>query len=104
MAYMVSQRTREIGIRVALGARPGQIIGEILRTGGALAGFGVAAGIALAMAASRLMGGLLYGIGPADPATYASAVAVLFGVALFACLIPGRHAISIDPTEALREQ
>jgi ABC-type antimicrobial peptide transport system permease subunit len=104
MAYMVSQRRREIGIRVALGARPGQIAGEILRSGGVLASAGAAAGIALAAVGSRLWSTLLYGIRPSDPATYVSAAAVLFGVALLACLIPGRRATSIDPTEALRER
>jgi len=104
MAYMVTQRTREIGIRVALGARPSQIVGEVLRSGGVLAGAGAAAGIALAAVTSRLVATLLYGIRPTDVTTYLSATGVLVGVALLACLIPGRRATSIDPTEALREQ
>lgn len=104
MSYMVSQRTREIGIRMALGARSGQIVGEILRSGCVLTGAGAAAGIALAAVASRLMTTLLYGIQPTDVTTYLSAAGVLFGVALLACLIPGRRATSIDPTQALREQ
>jgi predicted permease len=104
MAYMVSQRTREIGIRVALGARPGQIVGEIMRSGGVLALAGAAVGIALAAAASRMLSTLLYGVRPSDITSYLSATAVLLGVALLACLIPGRRATSIDPTQALREQ
>jgi len=104
MAYMVAQRTREFGIRVALGARPGQIVGEIVRSGGALAVAGAAAGIALAAAASRMVSTLLYGIGPSDMTTYLSATGGLFGVALLACLIPSKRATSIDPTAALREQ
>lgn len=103
MAYMVSQRSREIGIRIALGARPAQIVGEILRAGGVLTVAGTAAGIALAVVASKLTATLLYGIQPTDVATYLSAAGVLFGVALLACLIPGRRAISIDPAQALRE-
>jgi putative ABC transport system permease protein len=103
-AYMVSQRAREIGIRLALGARPGQILGEILRSGGRLAVAGVAAGIALTAAAARTLSALLYGIQPSGFTAYVSATAVLFAVALVACLIPGRRAVSIDPMVALREQ
>jgi predicted permease len=104
MAYMVAQRTREIGIRIALGARPGRIVGDILRSGGMLIGAGAAAGILLAFVASRLMSALLYGVPWADVATYLSATGVLLGVAFFACLIPGRRATTIDPTQALRDQ
>ena len=104
MAYMVSQRRREIGIRVALGARPGQIVGEILRSGLALAGCGIGAGLVFAAAASTLLGKLLYGIHPSDTVTYLSATAVLLAVAVLACLIPSRRATSIDPNEALRGQ
>jgi ABC-type antimicrobial peptide transport system permease subunit len=104
MAYMVSQRTREIGIRVALGARTGQIVGEILRSGGMLAGLGAVAGIVLAAMISKTLGSLLYGVRPSDVSTYLSAVCVLLGVAVAACLIPSRRAALIDPTEALREQ
>jgi ABC-type antimicrobial peptide transport system permease subunit len=104
MAYMVSQRRREIGVRLALGAQPWQIAIEILRSGGVLAATGAAAGIVLAAAASRVMGTLLYGIRPSDIVTYLAATGLLFGVALLACLIPSRRATSIDPTEALRAQ
>jgi len=104
MAYMVTQRTREIGIRIALGARPARIAGEILRSGGVLVATGAAAGVVLALVAARLMTTLLYGVPPTDPATYLAATSVLLGVAILACLIPGRRATSIDPTQALREQ
>jgi predicted permease len=103
MAYLVSQRTREIGIRMALGARPSRIIAEILRSGSVLAAAGAVAGIALTAAASRMLSTLLFGIRPSDLTTYLSATGVLFAVALLACLIPSRRATSIDPTKALRE-
>ncbi len=102
MAYLVSQRRREIGIRVALGARPGQIVGDLLRSGLTFASCGIGAGMILAAAASRLLGSLLYGIDASDPATYLSAAGVLFGVAALACLIPTRRAMAIDPNQALR--
>jgi len=102
MAYMITQRTREIGIRIALGARPHQIIVEILRTGGALALSGSLVGVLLAAAGSGLIGALLYGIQASDAATYLGAIVVLLAVSLIACLIPGRRATSIDPTAALR--
>jgi predicted permease len=104
MAYMVAQRAREIGIRVALGARPVQIVRAVVCSGGLLAASGAAAGIVLAAAASRMLGTLLYGVRPWDLTSYLSATGVLLAVALFACLIPSRRAASIDPTQALREQ
>jgi predicted lysophospholipase L1 biosynthesis ABC-type transport system permease subunit len=102
-AYMVSQRTKEIGVRVALGARPGQILSEILRAGGKLTIAGAVVGLVLAALASRLVGTLLYGIHSFDTATYLAAAGVLIAVALLACLIPGRRATAIDPVRALRE-
>jgi len=104
MAYMVSQRTREIGIRMALGAGQTQIVGGILRLAAVLAIAGLAIGILLAAIGSRLLGTLLYGVQPSDVLTHLAATAVLFGVALLACLLPCRRAVSIHPTEALREQ
>lgn len=104
LSYMVARRRREIGIRVALGARPTRIVGEVMRSGGVLAVSGTAAGVGLAVAASRLLGALLYGVSSSDPATYLSAIALLFVVALLACLIPSLRAVSIDPVEALRDE
>ncbi len=104
MAYMVVQRTREIGIRLALGALPGQIVGEILRSGGVLAIAGAIAGVALAGVSAKLLGTLLYGVRPSDPTSFVSGTGVLLVVALLSCLIPARRATRIDPTQALREQ
>lgn len=103
MAYMVSQRTREIGVRVALGARPAQIAGFMLRSAGVLAGAGAAMGIAVAAGAYRMLGTLLYGVSSFDAGAYVTAIGVLLAVALVATLIPSRRALSIDPTRALRE-
>lgn len=103
MTYMVSQRTREIGVRVALGARPSQILGSLLGSAGVLAGAGACIGIAVAAGAYRMFGALLYGISPFDAGAYLTAIAVLLVVALVATVIPGRRALSIDPTQALRE-
>jgi putative ABC transport system permease protein len=103
MAYMVAQRRREIGIRMALGARPGQILGEVLRSGGALAGIGAVAGVGLAAAVSQTLRSLLYGVEPFDVTSYVAATAVLLAVGLLACLIPGKRATAIHPTEAIRE-
>ena len=104
MAYMVSQRRQEIGIRLALGARPMQIMGEILRSGGALAAAGAAAGIVLAVAFSRALRTLLYETPALDLTSYLGATVILLGVGLLACLIPGKRATSIHPTEAIRSQ
>jgi putative ABC transport system permease protein len=103
MAYAVSQRAREIGIRLALGARRGQIVASVVRSGAILATCGAAAGIAIGAASAKLIGTLLYGVRPYDVVSYAGAVLALFAVALLACLVPARRAVSIDPTEALRE-
>ena len=103
MAYMVSQRTREIGVRVALGARPAQIVGSMLHSAGVLAGAGAAMGTAAAAAAYRMLGALLYGVNSFDAGTYLTAIGVLLAVALVATLIPSRRALSIDPRRALRE-
>jgi ABC-type antimicrobial peptide transport system permease subunit len=100
---MVSQRTREIGIRMALGARPVEIVGSMLGSAGVLAGAGAIGGIALAAAAFRMLSALLYGVRSFDPGTYLMAIGVLLAVALLATLIPSRRATSIDPTRALRE-
>jgi len=103
MAYMVAQRTKEIGVRVALGARPGQILFMILYSGGKLTMAGAIAGIVLAVLATRFVGALLYGVGSFDTPTYLAMVTVLVTVALLACLIPARHATAIDPVRALRQ-
>ena len=102
LAYSVSRRTHEIGIRMALGARPRDVLRLVIGQGALLAGIGTGIGIAVSFAATRLMSNLLYGISADDPATYI-AVALLLGlVALAACYIPARRAMRVDPIVALR--
>jgi predicted permease len=102
LAYFVTQHVPEIGVRLALGARPADILGLVLRRGMTLAAAGLALGLAGALALTRLMRGLLYGVSAADPLTYAAVAALIAAVALAACLIPARRAMKIDPMEALR--
>lgn len=102
ISYMVNERTREIGIRVALGAERQAIVGMLLRQGVALIVAGTAAGLACALVVSRTMAGVLYGVRPIDPVTYGSVSAVLILVALLACYIPARRATRIDPIIALK--
>ncbi|MGH9929550.1 MAG: ABC transporter permease [Pyrinomonadaceae bacterium] len=102
VAYLVTQRTREIGIRLALGARPRDVLYLIVRHGMKLTVLGVALGIAGALAVTRLMSGLLFAVTPTDTATFAIASSVLVIVALLACYIPARRATKVDPLVALR--
>jgi putative ABC transport system permease protein len=103
MTYSVAQRTREIGIRMALGAAGGDVVGMIVRGGLALAGAGVVIGLATAFA-TRVLRGLLFGVSATDPATFAAVAVLLFGVALVASWIPARAATRIDPNVALRAE
>ena len=102
LAYDVSQRTREIGIRGAIGASRGQIVGLILRQGLWKAGLGVACGLAGALGLSRSMTSLLFEVKPGDPLAYVAVSLVLLGVALLASYLPARRAAKIDPLIALR--
>jgi len=102
LAYSVEQRTREIGIRMALGAQTGEVARMIVGEGFRLAALGVAIGLAGAFALSRLLVNLLFGVEPTDPATYVATVAFLVAVALAACWIPARRATRVDPMTALR--
>ena len=101
-AYSVAQRTREMGLRMALGARPGNVLGLVLREAGLLALIGLGAGLALAFAATRVMASLLFGVGTTDPATFASVAAALALVSLVAAWVPGRRATQVDPLVAMK--
>ena len=102
MAYAVARRTSEIGIRLALGARPGRILWLVLRETFALTLAGVAVGVPLALWAARYARSVLFGIGAADPLTMAVTVATLIGTAVLAGYVPGRRAVRVDPMVALR--
>ena len=102
MSYIVSQRTGEIGVRLALGAAPGNVAGMIVRQGGIVALAGITVGLAVAWAGSRLIASLLYGIGPRDPAVFSVTALTLLGVTLLACWLPARRAARLSPIEALR--
>jgi len=102
LAYSVAQRTQEIGLRIALGAGPGEVLQMVLKQGLQLTLLGVAAGTAIALALGRFLASLLYGVKPADPQTFLGVWLVLTTVALVACAIPVRRATRIDPMVALR--
>jgi predicted permease len=104
IAYSVSQRTREIGIRIALGAQQRELTGMFVRQGLILAGAGVAAGLVVAFAAMRLMSSLLFHVSPVDPVTYGCVCLGLAGTAALASYIPSRRASAVDPVEALRAE
>ncbi|MGH9779912.1 MAG: FtsX-like permease family protein, partial [Candidatus Acidiferrales bacterium] len=102
MAYSVAQRTHEMGIRLALGAQPRDVVKLIVGSGLTLALAGIVLGLAGAFAFTRLLASLLFATGPTDPTTFAGMVAVLLAVALLACWIPARRAMRVDPMVALR--
>jgi predicted permease len=102
IAYSVGRRTREIGVRVALGAQPGDVLGMVVREGMRLAGTGVVAGILLAAGATRLIAGLLFSVSPVDGMTFAGMSALFVAVALLASYLPARRAAATDPLTALR--
>ena len=102
MAYSVGERTHEIGIRIALGAHRTNILQTILREGGSLALLGVGIGFVVALALSRTLSGLLFGVRATDPLTFVAVAAFLLSVALAACYLPARRATRVDPMVALR--
>jgi predicted permease len=104
LALTVNQRLNEIGIRIALGAKPGDLLAMILRQGMTLVGIGLAIGLASAMGLTRLMKTLLFEVQPTDPITFAGVSVVLGAAALLACYIPARRALRIDPLRALRSE
>jgi putative ABC transport system permease protein len=104
MSYLVTLRTSEIGIRLALGARGGQVLGMIMREGLALGLLGAALGVAGALGLSRYLAALLYGVGTRDLETFCIASAALLSAVLAACIIPGRRAAQIDAAAALRHE
>jgi predicted permease len=104
IAYVVSQRTREIGIRLALGAREQEVGRMFLRHGLVLAGVGMAIGLVAALGVTRLMASLLYGVAPTDPAAYAAALGVTLAAAALASWLPARRAAAIDPVETLKAE
>jgi predicted permease len=104
ISYMVSERTHEIGIRVALGAQKRNMQRIVVREGLALALAGAAVGFVCALVVSHLMAGMLYGVRPTDPLTFAGVAFLLIGVALLACYIPARRATRVDPLVALRHE
>jgi predicted permease len=102
IAYSVSQRTQEIGIRLALGAEPSSVLAMVLRQGMALVGLGLALGVLGGLAISRIMSGLVFGIAARDPVTFVLGAALLAAVGAMACLVPARRAAGVDPMIALR--
>jgi predicted permease len=103
LAYMVGQRSREIGIRMALGAGPGDILRMFLRKGAALAGVGIVAGVVVSASTASMMASLLYGVRPHDPAVFVIVPLVLFGVAVLASYLPAWRATKVNTIAALRE-
>jgi putative ABC transport system permease protein len=104
MAYVVGQRMNELGLRVALGASPGDIMGLVMRQGLWMALIGVGVGLAVSVAATQLLQKMLFGVKPFDPLTYGAVAAILIGVALAATYLPARRATRVDPLVALRQE
>ena len=104
LAGSVAERTREIGVRSALGASRGSILGLVLREGMFMAGLGIALGLAGALAASQALATLLFGISRLDPLTYIGVIALMLGVSVMACWTPAWRAVQLDPATTLRAE
>ena len=104
IAYAVGQRSREFGIRLALGARRGEIVALVMRRGALLFAAGAAIGLTAAAASARVFGSMLFQVNALDLVSFSLATAVLFGVALAACGLPARRAAGVDPSVALRSE
>jgi putative ABC transport system permease protein len=104
LSYSVNQRTREIGLRMALGAQQSSVLRMVVREGMAMGLAGIGAGLLAALAVSRALATLLFGVEPHDPATFLAVAGTLSAIALAACYLPARRAIGVDPAVALREE
>ncbi len=104
LSYSVGQRTREIGVRMALGAQSADVVSLVVRHGFKLASLGLLLGAAAAFALTRLLRTVLYEVSPFDPASFAAVAAVLALIGLFACWLPARRATRVNPIEALRSE
>jgi ABC-type antimicrobial peptide transport system permease subunit len=104
IAYSVARRTREIGIRMALGARAGAVVGLVMKQGLGLTAVGAGVGVLLSLGAAKAVAGALYGVSYLDPVTWIGATVTLFGVAVLANAIPARRAAAVDPSFALRSE
>jgi predicted permease len=104
MAYTVNQRVPEIGLRIALGASPADVLGLVLKDGGVLIAIGLAVGAALSFAGARFISGMLFGVSARDPLVFVGVAALVALAALVACLVPGRRALKVDPLLALRAE
>ncbi len=104
LSYVVAQRTRELGIRVALGASPGALRRMVVGRGLRLAIAGIGIGLAAGLGVTRLMSSLLFGVSPTDPITYIGVAVILFAIASLASYLPARRATSVDPIQALRTE
>jgi predicted permease len=104
LSYVVGQRTREIGIRMALGAKRGDVVRAVLRDGAGMTLPGVGIGVVVALALTRLMSTMLFGVKPTDVLTFASVAGLLCAIALLACYLPARRAAALDPMQALRSE
>jgi ABC-type antimicrobial peptide transport system permease subunit len=102
ISYIVTQRTNEIGIRLALGARPGQVRSMVVLQGARLAALGLVIGVAGALVLTRLMQGMLFGTGPTDPFTFVVVIGFLAAIALLATYVPAHRASRIDPASSLK--
>jgi ABC-type antimicrobial peptide transport system permease subunit len=104
ISYTVSQRTREIGIRMALGAQRGELTSLFVRQGMLLAAIGAACGLVVAFVTMRLMSSILFNVSPMDPLTYIVITAAVVSTVCFACYLPSRRAASVNPVKALRSE
>jgi ABC-type antimicrobial peptide transport system permease subunit len=102
LAYVVAQRTREMAIRIALGAQAPDVVRHVLKGGLGAVAIGLVLGLAVSLPLASVLRGVLYGVSANDPATYALVALVLLGSALMACLVPARRALRLDPVVALR--